>query len=55
MRKKQFLRLLQSGNRLFVSYRREIIEELRQRMSAFEIVDESSERDARSDEDGRAT
>src|SRR5262249_13493347 len=49
----RFLRLLQRGDGLFLRNRREVLEELRERLARFEIVEERLERHAGSHENRR--
>ena len=52
MRNQQFLRLFQRANRLLSRYGRKVVEELCQRVTAFEIVNESLQGHPSSDENG---
>lgn len=53
MRNQQVLRLLESRYGLITGHAREILEEIRKRMAAFDVVEQSLKRDSSADKNGR--
>ncbi len=55
MRNQQFLRLLERSHSLRVRHRGEVIQKVAQGMAAFDVVDQSLQRNASPNEDRRST
>ncbi len=55
MRNEQYLGFLEHGDRLLASDRREVVEKIRERVPAFDVVDERLHRHTRPDEHRSAT